>query len=87
MAAFCICGIVPRNAATGFTDPIGVHPNYQKQGLGRALVTAGMQALQRRGVSRVQLGTSSKNVGMQRLAEVLGFKVVSEGLWYSKTIP
>lgn len=86
LCAFCICGIEVENVPTGYTDPIGVHPNYQKIGLGKAVVSAGMQALKQRGVTLVELGTSSENTGMQRLAERLGFVIVSENLWFSKPV-
>ena len=86
LAAFCICGIDAENDSLGFTDPIGVRPRYQRLGLARGVVTAGMRALKTRGVTKVELGTSSENSAMQRLAEALGFKVVSEGLWFSRAV-
>ncbi len=84
--AFCICAIDVENERVGYTDPIGVNPRYQNKGLGKAVVSAGMQALKRRGVTRVELGTSSDNTAMQRLAETLGFVLVSDSLWFSKSV-
>lgn len=86
LAAFCICGFEDEKVPEGYTDPIGTHPRYQKIGLGKAIVTAGMLALKRRGAVRVKLGTSSENLPMQRLAETLGFKVESERLWFTKKV-
>jgi mycothiol synthase len=86
LAAFCICGIDPENSGLGFTDPVGVHPIYRNRGLAKVVITAGMQALKRRGVKKVELGTSSENSAMVRLALLLGFELVSEGLWFSKTV-
>ena len=83
MAAFCICGLEEGQDQVGYTDPIGTHPRYQKMGLGKAVVTAGFQALRNRGVKTVELGTSSENIAMQCLAESLGFKLVSERLWFA----
>jgi len=54
--------------------------------MGRAIVTAGLIALQARGAKVAQLGTSSQNFAMQRLAESLGFELVSETFWFSKTV-
>lgn len=86
LAAFCICEIDEDNENVGYTDPIGTHPKYQKLGLAKAIVTAGFHALAKKGVKVVELGTSSKNIEMQRLAETLGFIVVSEKLWFSKEV-
>jgi ribosomal protein S18 acetylase RimI-like enzyme len=88
LAAFCICGIEEEtdSGRIGFTDPVGTHPHYRRRGLGKAVITAGMHRLQERKASIVKLGTSSKNIPMQKLAEVLGFTCVSEKLWFSKEI-
>jgi mycothiol synthase len=82
LAAFCICGIEDENI--GYTDPIGVHKNYQRLGLGKAMLSAGLQKLKQRGIERTELGTSSENVAMQQLATAMGFVVISESLWFSK---
>jgi ribosomal protein S18 acetylase RimI-like enzyme len=91
LAAFCICGIEvgenePSEQKVGFTDPIGVHPQYQKRGLGKAILLTGLRALRQRGVERVGLGTSSENIPMQRLAESAGFQLEKEKYWYSKEV-
>ena len=88
LAAFCICGIEEGEDSekTGFTDPIGTHPNYQRHGLAQAMVTAGLRLLKGQGLSSVQLSTGSNNMPMQRLAESLGFTCIAEKLWFSKEI-
>ena len=84
LAAFCICGIEDENI--GYTDPIGVHKNYQRLGLGKAVLSAGLQTLKQRGIERAELGTSSENIAMQQLATAMGFVVISESLWFSKKV-
>ena len=84
LAASCICGLEKDNKLIGYTDPIGVHPAYQKHGLGKAIITAGFRLLKEKGVKTVEIGTSSENPAMQALAETLGFTIVSEKLWFSK---
>lgn len=89
--AFCICSIAEDEnerdgTKNGYTDPIGVHPRYQGQGLGKAILAAGLSALRNRQLERAKLGTSSENISMQRLAQALGFQMVSEQLWFSKRI-
>lgn len=86
LSAFCVCGFDDAEKSIGFTDPIGTHPSYQKIGLGKALVSAGLMALKRAGANTVRLGTSSKNIAMQKLADALGFICVSEKLWFSKAV-
>jgi len=84
LAAFCICGFEEDQDHVGYTDPIGTHPRYQRLGLGKAIVTAGLRALKTRGAKVAEVGTSSENIAMQRLAETLGFVLVSESVWFSK---
>jgi ribosomal protein S18 acetylase RimI-like enzyme len=86
LSAFCICGFDDEKEHVGYTDPIGTHPRYQKLGLGKAIVTASLHALKNRGAKVVELGTSSENIAMQRLAETLGFVIASERLWFLKKV-
>ena len=84
LSAFCICGL--DEDGSGFTDPIGTHPNYQRLGLGKAIVSEGLRVLRDHGVKITKTGTSSQNIPMQRLAERLGFVCVAERLWVSKAV-
>ncbi len=86
LAAFCICGLEKDDKHIGYTDPVGVHPAYQKHGLGKAIITAGFRLLKNKGVKTVETGTSSENLAMQALAKRLGFVIVSEKLWFSKKV-
>jgi mycothiol synthase len=86
LAGFCICNVDEADRTIGNTDPIGVHPQHQGKGLAKALSTIGINLLAQRGVTRVQTGTSSENLGMQALANSLGFKCISEKLWFSKNV-
>lgn len=89
--AFCICSIAKEEnerdgSKNGYTDPIGVDPRFQGQGFGTAILLAGLQALYKRGLECAKLGTSNENIPMQRLAESVGFRVVSEKIWFSKAV-
>lgn len=86
LVAFCVCTFEDIETGIGYTDPIGVHPDHQRKGLGTAIVSAGIRKLRELGATRVELGTSSENIAMQKLAEKLGFELVSEKLWFSKEI-
>lgn len=83
LAAFCIGGL---DGEVGYTDPIGTHPKYQKLGLGKAIVTHVMSALKKKGISTIELGTSSDNIAMQKLAQSVGYILVSESYWYSRQV-
>ena len=86
LAAFCVCGLEDPACGIGYTDPIGTHPHYRRIGLAKAIVSAGLLALETAGANTVELGTSSENIAMQCLAPELGFVCVSEKLWFSKAI-
>lgn len=92
LAALCMCQIFPDDAPRaggikeGWTDPVATHPAYQRQGLGKALLLAGMRRLQARGLDTAVLGTMSDNLPMQRLAESVGFRIVTRTIWYSLTV-
>lgn len=68
LAAFCYCSI-PKEAnelsgrSEGEIAIIGTSPAYQKRGLGRAMLLAGLQRLKDFGVETATLGTSSENEG------------------------
>ncbi len=91
LAAYCVCWFSEEeNALTGrkdgHTDPIATHPAYQRGGLARALILTGLSLLKDRGLETARLGTARENLGMLRTAESVGFRIVSETLWFSKTI-
>ena len=86
LAAFCVCGFEDEAKLTGYTDPIGTHPDHQQKGLAKALVSSGMALLTKSGSKKVELGTSSENIPMQKLAVSLGFNLVAEKLWFSKVV-
>ena len=91
LAAYCVGWFSEEeNALTGrkdgYTDHIATHPAYQRRGLARALILAGLSLLKERGLETARLGTARENLGMLRTAESLGFRIVSETLWFSKII-
>ena len=90
LVGFCCCGIpFEENAVTGrsegYTDPIGVHPDFQQQGLARALILTGLRLLREHGLAYATLGTSSENVAMQAAARSAGFQLQSAKVWFTKS--
>ena len=86
LAAFCVCGFTDPDRKIGYTEPLGTHSRYQRLGLAKALLSAGLTGLKEAGAQVAELGTSSENAAMQNLAAALGFACVSEKLWFSKTV-
>jgi mycothiol synthase len=91
LAAFCYCTI-PREAnelsgrKEGEIAIIGTRPTYQKQGLGRAMLLAGLQRLKDFGVETATLGTSSENTSAHSVFFSAGFRISYRSLWHSKGI-
>jgi ribosomal protein S18 acetylase RimI-like enzyme len=90
LAAFCVCQIHPaENAAAGqrwgWTDPVGTRPAYQRRGLGRALLLAGMRYLRAQGMATATLFALSTNPAV-RLYEAVGYRTVYTYWWYAKAV-
>ncbi len=91
LAAYCVCFInVEENALTGkrrgCTDPIATHPDFQRQGLSRALMLTGLGLLKNRGMDSAHLGTSSQNIAMLQAAGSVGFHITKNVFWFDKPI-
>ncbi len=91
LAGFCVCQIFKsENEITGepigWTDPIGVHPDFRRLGLAKGLLSFGLASLKKRGMLSARLDTSSENHRMIALAQVMGFRETGRRLWFSKEI-
>lgn len=65
---------------TGAFEPVGTHPAHQRRGLGRALLTDGMQRLRERGATLATVGSGAP--GPRAFYESLGMAVVDRAeLW------
>ncbi len=73
---------VPRE--TGRIDLVGVDPSHRGRGIGRALLAAALDWFDSKGVSKVKVGTQSRNLASQRLYQRCGFRVCEVGIWYHK---
>ncbi len=91
MAGYCYCHISHvENEKTGrldgYTDPVAVHPDFQRRGLAQAMLCTGLHLLQERGMQTARLSTSADNLAMQRAAFAVGYIIDSVTLWFSKAI-
>jgi len=85
IAAYCTCS-VNEHEKEGWTDPVATHPNYQRNGLAKALLLKGIQMLKERGMEYACLGTSGENIAMQKTAQSVGFYISHKNLWFEKTL-
>ena len=83
IAAYCTCSVKPDG---GYTDPVAVHPNYQRKGLAKALLLKAMQMLKAHGMKSAHLGTSGENIAMQKSAQSAGFFLEHKVLWFEKEV-
>lgn len=65
-----------RKEKKGFIRVLGVHPEYRRRGIGRALVEKALESLKARGMETVQAWTQDDRIQCKGLYESLGFKLI-----------
>lgn len=73
LAAFCIGWLHPHQPLAQI-EPMGVHPDFHRLGLGQAILAAVLQRLRIRNIQFVSLFTTTDNVPAIKLYESLGFQ-------------
>ena len=73
-------------ASEGDIWMMGVHPKYQRRGLGYSLLLAGIDSLRRQGVGEIELTVDSQNLPAIDLYRRVGFQKKEEILLYEKTL-
>lgn len=68
----------------GIIDLIAVSPSFQKNGVGKALVSHSIEAFRALGAESILVGTQANNVGATRTYEQLGFKLTKTELTFHK---
>lgn len=71
---------------TGHIWMMGVDPQYQGYGLGRAALLAGIDSLRRRGLKTIELAVDSQNLAARQLYESVGFERKGVILWYQRAL-
>jgi len=85
LVAFCICWLdKDTDPISGQVEPLGVHPNWRKSGLGRAILSEGLRRLRLLGVSQISVETDNFRGAALDLYESAGFRVVRDILVYRK---
>jgi ribosomal protein S18 acetylase RimI-like enzyme len=84
LAGFCVCWL-DSGGHVGQIEPIGVHPNYQRRGLGRALLAECFRRLATRGAIAALVQTETTRLSARATYESLGFRVahtiLRKGRW------
>jgi ribosomal protein S18 acetylase RimI-like enzyme len=84
-ASFCIIWPDPVNHL-GLFEPVGTHTQFQRKGLGKAVVTAGLHALDSCGMHRAMVCVENDNTAALQLYQEVGFEVKDKLLTYIKYI-
>lgn len=85
IGAFCITWPDPVNRV-GLFEPVGTHPVYQRQGLGRAVMLESLRGLREMGMRQAIVTTSVDNEPAIKLYESVGFKVVNRLITFQKEV-
>jgi mycothiol synthase len=89
LAAFCLGWLCPLAAGQtgrkeGQIEPLGVHPEFQQLGLGRALLLEELRRLQAHGAAVALVDTYSFSDPARHLYEMVGFQLDHQVLKYSR---
>ena len=85
IGAFCIVWPDPVNRV-GLFEPVGTHPDFQRQGLGKAVMLEALQRLHKAGMRQAIVGTAVDNIPAIKLYESAGFRVVNRLMTYKKQL-
>ena len=85
VGAFCIVWIDPLNQV-GLFEPLGTHPDFQRKGLGRAVMLEGLRRLKQRGMKSAIVSTYEDHLPAIKLYESVGFQVVHRLGTYEKEV-
>lgn len=85
VAAFCIVWTDPLNHV-GLFEPVGTHPDFQRQGFGRAVLQEALRRLGQRDMRQAIVCTEHDNIAALRLYQSIGFRKQAELASYMKTL-
>ncbi len=85
LAAFCIGWMCkPGDETIGQIEPLGVHPDFQGKGLGRAILAEALRRMGSLGAGQVWVETDSYRDAAFALYESAGFRIARDVLVYRK---
>jgi GNAT superfamily N-acetyltransferase len=84
-ASACTIWFDPVNAV-GLFEPVGTHPDFQGQGLGKAVMAEGLRRMKTAGMRRAVLGFDPNNAAALALYTSLGFRAACYFAMYRKEL-
>jgi ribosomal protein S18 acetylase RimI-like enzyme len=84
LAAFCVLWFSQDLKPGGQVEPMGVHEDFRKLGLGRAILSEGLQRLSLCGAESVYVETDKYRNAALELYQAVGFQVIRDVLVYRK---
>jgi ribosomal protein S18 acetylase RimI-like enzyme len=85
VAAYCIVWTDPITKL-GHFEPVGTHPDYQRKGLGKAMLFDAMIRLKSEGMTVADVCTNHDNAAAIHLYESVGFRITKKLLTYKKVM-
>ena len=85
IGAFCIAWSDPLTGV-GLFEPVGTHPDFQRKGLGKAVMLEALARLQRLGMRQAIVTTGEDNLPAIKLYESVGFHLTNRLLYYKQKI-
>jgi mycothiol synthase len=70
----------------GLFEPVGTHPDFQRRGLGKAVMTEALRRLQDLGMTEACVCTNANNTPAVKLYEAVGFRTVDIRVTYRKDL-
>lgn len=83
VSAFC-CIWTDNLNKMGYFEPVGVHPDFHRRGLGKSLLFEGLRRLQFEGMTEASVCSNSDNPAAIHLYESVGFQRVKRLLTFRK---
>jgi ribosomal protein S18 acetylase RimI-like enzyme len=85
-AAFAMCWLDPV-ARVGEFEPVGVHPDHQRRGLGRVVMRHGLRLMREAGMRDAIVFSLRTNVASEALYRSAGFEELALHRRYTKALP
>jgi ribosomal protein S18 acetylase RimI-like enzyme len=81
LAAYCLAWLDDANSA-GLFEPVGVHPDFRRLGLGSAVCSFALRRLREEGATRAKVAAivDPANLGAKLLYESVGFREIARAL-------
>jgi mycothiol synthase len=82
-AAFTMCWL-DREARLGYFEPVGVHADHQRRGLGKAVNTFGLRLLRAAGAGEAMVYSDPSNAASEALYQSVGFRPIAMHRSYTR---